>query len=381
MVQSLLTSLATLFGSPLLSDCQVVFYNAENVSNSRDACGAAESGPEVLQMLPAHLLALWSGSALFRAQAERWPVQKAVHVEPVPAGGGTEAATSAAAETAGPAPATQPQPQPPPQPKAQLRAVLDAPSDLPYALAALRYLYTFGLGHVTGGAAELLHVRRLAGYLQIPECVAACEEALVALVEPPALPATDNKSTAGAAASAATVVGPTAGPRAAAAAAGAGAGARAAGAAARPSGSGPGAAAAAAGAVGGLLPPAAALPSAVVDVYLAARALLEQPGDDDEGEEGGEEEELLVEEPSDADSEPDMSDKEEGQEEGQEEDWEEQGLILVPAVAGWVGHGGNPGDAEGGSAGLAASAALLARLRLACLKQLVSWAAANEQVR
>ena len=352
MAQSLLTSLATLFGSPLLSDCQVVFHdklnNANGISCSSDAPADApvgDAGLRVLHCLPAHMLAVWSGSALFRAQFERWPAPAAI-------GASTGTATVAAAAVALPATQAQPRPQ-------QLRVVLEGPSDLPYALDALRYLYTSNVQHVSGGAAGLLHVRRLAGYLQIPECVTACEEALVALVgeSTTAASAADRKTTAGAAAVVAPAAGGAAPAAAAAAAAAVAMGARAAGAAGAS-----GLAAAAAS-----LPPPA-LPAAVVDVYLATRALLDEGEAYDDPEEIRTLEELEAEEDTDAQSEPD--------DEEESEELDES----FPSMDGWVGYGGQPGETDG-AAGPAATTALLARLRLACVKQLVAWAQANEQVR
>ncbi|KAG2454495.1 hypothetical protein HYH02_001513 [Chlamydomonas schloesseri] len=115
------------------------------------------------------------------------------------------AAGAVAAASPPPQPTARGPAPPPPPPREVLRVVLDSAANLPFALNAIRYLYSGNLQHVqpaappsaergcgcggSGGsgslAVTLLHTRRLALYLQMPDCVAACEQALVERVARP----------------------------------------------------------------------------------------------------------------------------------------------------------------------------------------------------
>ncbi|KXZ55851.1 hypothetical protein GPECTOR_2g1402 [Gonium pectorale] len=67
--------------------------------------------------------------------------------------------------------------------KPVLRVLLDRAEDRPHAEAAIRFMYT---GQVdAASAADLLHTRRLAAYLQVEGCPEACEEALVRTAQTP----------------------------------------------------------------------------------------------------------------------------------------------------------------------------------------------------
>ncbi|KAG2454496.1 hypothetical protein HYH02_001514 [Chlamydomonas schloesseri] len=233
MAASVLAALEKLYASSEYADCVISVYAASGTASD-----------EPVATLPGHLHVLLAGSELFQAQAERWPQQcdiaRSCKVcgEARGASGGSGSSGESIDRGA-----------------AVLRVSLDHRSDLPYALSALRFLYSGKLDHVTaesaqthtdgttatgggvaaggsidaaapgtpgasrsgspvrgdggdgatstsgatgdggqgsvstcsgtasGGsgslAAALLHTRRLALYLQMPDCVAACEQALV----------------------------------------------------------------------------------------------------------------------------------------------------------------------------------------------------------
>ncbi|PNG99798.1 hypothetical protein TSOC_014413 [Tetrabaena socialis] len=156
-IATVMSYIATLFGSEELADCVVVFSLAQN-DGTHAAAGASQASqsapgngqPDVPSSplgdpLPAHRMALFAGSARLRAQAERWtPEQQQAGSKP------------------------------------ELRVPLGRPEDLPHALSALRFMYT---GKVDGSsAAQLLQVRRQAAYLLVEGCVEACDAALLAHV-------------------------------------------------------------------------------------------------------------------------------------------------------------------------------------------------------
>ncbi|KAG2454457.1 hypothetical protein HYH02_001476 [Chlamydomonas schloesseri] len=208
-------------------------YNSEHLADCRIAISLLGQPETVLRALPAHLFVVQAGSELFRAQAERWSKQArqtagagtaerptaakrkreetpdaacgdaALSLAPVndaiSSGDEARAATTPSRATLTP---------PPPCLLPQLCVALDNAADLRYALAAICFLYSGNLNHITspsassgvghdgvGGAAgsssggslaaALLHTRRLALYLQMPDCVAACEQALVERVARP----------------------------------------------------------------------------------------------------------------------------------------------------------------------------------------------------
>ncbi|GLC34552.1 hypothetical protein PLESTB_001249000 [Pleodorina starrii] len=134
---------------------------AAAVAGDRDAsrksrCPLPDGTSLILtQPLPAHTFVLCGGSQRFAAQIDRWAAGDI-------SGGGA-------------------------RPEMLLRVPLDEPEDLPYALAAMQYMYTGRLpAELAGDAAGLLRLRRQAAYLQVEGCTEACEQALLALVAPPA---------------------------------------------------------------------------------------------------------------------------------------------------------------------------------------------------
>ncbi|KXZ55853.1 hypothetical protein GPECTOR_2g1404 [Gonium pectorale] len=144
MSATILASLCGLFGSEQFSDCTIVFCRA--AGDSSYPPGAAG----------AHRLVVYAGSSYFRANAG-WSVQAGG--QPSAAGG----AITGGSDNWGSS-------------KPVLRVLLDRAEDRPHAEAAIRFMYT---GQVdAASAADLLHTRRLAAYLQVEGCPEACEEAL-----------------------------------------------------------------------------------------------------------------------------------------------------------------------------------------------------------
>ncbi|KAG2490616.1 hypothetical protein HYH03_011008 [Edaphochlamys debaryana] len=96
--------------------------------------------------LPGHLLLLRPGSSFFKSQANRWTGNQ-------PAGA-----------------------------KPELRVQLEHADDLPYALAAIGFIYT---GELAGspGTRELLGVRRLASFLGVKGCLEAVDTALLTVAQ------------------------------------------------------------------------------------------------------------------------------------------------------------------------------------------------------
>ncbi|GFR42625.1 hypothetical protein Agub_g3556, partial [Astrephomene gubernaculifera] len=164
MSTTLLSYLSTLFGREDRSDCTVLFYinqgdspgketrkrrrsgsaDSSQGEDEEDEHGSPEPPATVGDPLPAHQLVLCGGSPRFAAQADRWVTER---------GPGT---------------------------KPELRVPLGSQEELPYAMAALQYIYSGKLDvNTTEG---LLKVRRLAAYLQVEGCVEACGAALTARV-------------------------------------------------------------------------------------------------------------------------------------------------------------------------------------------------------
>lgn len=107
---------------------------------------SVEPSSSTICELAAHLVVLCGASPRFRAQVLRWT---------------QDLATSSG------------------QP-ILLRVPLDSADELPFALSALRFMYTDSLDVNTVDA--LLRVRRLASYLQIEGCCEACDASLASLI-------------------------------------------------------------------------------------------------------------------------------------------------------------------------------------------------------
>ncbi|GLC47955.1 hypothetical protein PLESTB_000043500 [Pleodorina starrii] len=141
MNRDVLRGLPELFGSERHADCEITFcWDASLPIAEGSAASEAVFGPP----LPAHKVVLDLASEHFRNQFELWA--------PVSA-------------TAGGRP--------------QLRIPLGNEAEVPAARAAIRFAYT---GEVPAGSSvrQVLELRRLADYMQISDCVAACDEVLAA---------------------------------------------------------------------------------------------------------------------------------------------------------------------------------------------------------
>ncbi|GLC61696.1 hypothetical protein PLESTB_001793100 [Pleodorina starrii] len=122
--------------------------DAGSSSSGAAASPTADAGVQE-EDLPAHLFLICGGSPFFVDLAEQALAEQA--------GGGASSGGG----------------------KLQLRVLLDTAEDLPYARAALQYIYTGQLAAATSrDVAALLHLWRIASHLQIDGCIAACIAAL-----------------------------------------------------------------------------------------------------------------------------------------------------------------------------------------------------------
>ncbi|GIL71707.1 hypothetical protein Vretimale_858 [Volvox reticuliferus] len=164
MSQAYLLYLAGLFDSYGHSDCSIIFCvevggpPAPKRPRTRRSTFQHQSDAGQLRVkeLPAHLMVLCGGSKHFAALYKRLQ---------------SETPTVPSSGNPGPSPRARP----------ELTFRLDSAEELPYAYAAVRFIYT-GKLESRASTAELLQIRRQAARMQISECLEKIDEVIASRV-------------------------------------------------------------------------------------------------------------------------------------------------------------------------------------------------------